>query len=100
MYLTRISPQCHQWKTRRKSAKGGTNSVGAGLDFPVVEDSCREEDVKQAGVEFAVFYGKLQDFQRALNGDGFFVWAVSGGQRVKNIGDGHHPCLHRNFRRG
>src|SRR5947209_16430412 len=47
-----------------------------------------------------LFRSKLQDLQRAIDRDSFLIRPVGGGQRVKNIGDGHHARLDRNFRRG
>src|ERR1051326_3698467 len=75
------------------------SSVGKWLNLPALEDLRVEEELEQFRIELTIFYGELQDVERALQVHGLLVRAVAGRKCVKNIGDGHHARLHRNLRR-
>ena len=64
-----------------------------------MEDLRFEEQLVQLRIEFLIFYGHLQDIERAVRGDRFLIRPVRRGKRVKNVADGHDLCLYGDFRR-
>ena len=57
-----------------------------------------QEKLEEPRIEKLAFHFLLDNLQGVFGGYGTLVRPVAGSKGVIDIGDGHHPCLQRNFR--